>query len=198
MNRAIFIDKDGTLIVDVPYNVDPELITLSLGAGEALRRFKDAGYLLVVVSNQSGVAKGMFDEAALQPVRQRLNKLLAEYGVQLDGFYYCPHWPHGTVERYAIACECRKPKAGMLLAAARDLNIDLSRSWMIGDILADTEAGKRADCRTVLIEKPYDPVIHLTDQNRPDFIVRSWHEATRVILARRAAQSRPFMSSTAG
>lgn len=198
MQRAIFIDKDGTLIVDVPYNVDPELITLSLGAGEALRRFKDAGYLLVVVSNQSGVAKGLFDEAALQPVQHRLNELLADYGVQLDGFYYCPHWPHGTVEHYAVACECRKPKAGMLLAAARDLKIDLSRSWMIGDILADTEAGKHAGCRTILIEKPYDPVLHLTNQNRPDFIVHSWHETARVILSKRAAQSQPHMSSRVG
>lgn len=97
MNKAVFIDKDGTLIHDVPYNVNPDLIVLSEGAGEALRRFKAAGYKLVVISNQAGVAKGLFEETALEGVHKRLGELLYAYDVALDGFYYCPH--------YTEACE---------------------------------------------------------------------------------------------
>lgn len=184
MNRAVFIDKDGTLIPDIPYNVEPERITLSPGAGNALRRLKDAGYLLVVVSNQSGVAHGLFSEAALEPVKTRLNDLLAMYGVALDGFYYCPHLPDAVVPEYAVDCACRKPKPGMLVTAANDLNIDLSHSWMIGDILADSEAGKRAGCRTILIEKDDDPIVDINERNRPDAIVRDWESAAAVVLQR--------------
>lgn len=174
MNKAVFIDKDGTLIHDVPYNVNPDLIVLSEGAGEALRRFKAAGYKLVVISNQAGVAKGLFEETALEGVHKRLGELLYAYDVALDGFYYCPH--------YTEACECRKPKPGMLLQAARDLNIDLEQSWMIGDIAADSEAGRRAGCRTILIEKPYDPILRLPPESQPDYLVHHWSEVDGIIL----------------
>ena len=179
----MFIDKDGTLIPDIPYNVDPALITLAPRAGEVLRQLRDAGYLLVVVSNQAGIARGLFDEAALGPVAARLDDLLRGYGVALDGFYYCPHLPDADVPRYAVECTCRKPHAGMLLSAAHDLRIDLARSWLVGDITTDSEAGKRASCRTILIEKPYDPIGTLTERNRPDYIVRDWPQAGRHILA---------------
>lgn len=176
--RAIFIDKDGTLIPDIPYNVDPDRITLTCGAGDVLRRLKQQGFLLVVVSNQSGVARELFSEAALGPVRDRIDELL---GVALDGFFYCPHWPEGRVQRYAVQCDCRKPQPGMLLAAAADLDIDLSQSWMIGDIAADTEAGRRAGCRTILIEKPDDPQRVFTRWSRPDYLVHNWVEAGQII-----------------
>jgi D-glycero-D-manno-heptose 1,7-bisphosphate phosphatase len=185
MQKAIFIDKDGTLIHDVPYNVNPELITLSDGAGEALRRFKMAGYLLVVISNQAGIAKGLFEEAALEGVQRRLGELLAAYDVALDGFYYCPHLAEGSVALYARTCDCRKPKPGMLLKAARDLNIDLKQSWMIGDIAADSEAGRRAGCRTILIEKSYDPILQLTPASQPEYLVHRWAEVEAIILAAR-------------
>jgi D-glycero-D-manno-heptose 1,7-bisphosphate phosphatase len=185
MNKAVFIDKDGTLIPDIPYNVNPALITLSDGAGEVLQELKRDGYLLVVISNQAGVAKGLFPESAIPPIRQKLDELLGEFGLSLDGFYYCPHLPTGEIIEYALECECRKPKAGMLLRAAQDLNINLQQSWMIGDITADSEAGKRAGCRTILIEKTYDPILHLNDQNRPDFIVAHWQDVRPIILAQR-------------
>src|SRR5579871_1015067 len=108
-NRAVFLDKDGTLIEDVPYNVDPDRIRLSVGAMEALQTLHDAGYQLVVVSNQSGVARGRFPEAALAEVEKRLRELLAAAGVPLAGFYYCPHHPAGHVAPYAVDCSCRKP-----------------------------------------------------------------------------------------
>jgi D-glycero-D-manno-heptose 1,7-bisphosphate phosphatase len=191
MNKAVFIDKDGTLIPDVPYNVDPALITLSAEAGESLRQFKAAGYLLIVISNQSGVAKGLFEEHQLESVRQRLNALLQAHGVWLDGFYYCPHWLEGTVASYAVDCDCRKPKAGMLLKAAQDFKLDLGQSWMIGDITTDSEAGKRAGCRAILIEKPYDPIIHLNADNQPDFIVSDWKAAQEIVLS----EAKPMQTS---
>jgi D-glycero-D-manno-heptose 1,7-bisphosphate phosphatase len=151
--HAIFLDKDGTLVEDVPYNVDPALLSLTSHAGEALQMLQhQLGYAIYIVTNQSGVARGLFTEAALTPVEQRLKEMLGRYGVSLSGFYYCPHHPEGVVDRYAISCTCRKPMPGMLLRAASEHDIDMGRSWMVGDILNDVEAGVRAGCRTVLID----------------------------------------------
>lgn len=148
MRGAVFLDKDGTLIDDVPYNVDPELMCLSKGAREGVRLLREAGYALVVVTNQSGVARGLFKEETLPAVRAKLEDLL---GLTLDGFYSCPHHPEGTVPKYSVECDCRKPLPGLFQQAARDLDLDLSRSWMVGDILNDVEAGSRAGCRTILV-----------------------------------------------
>ena len=151
-NKAVFLDKDGTLIDDVPYNVNPDLIRLSKNSVEGLKLLQDAGYLLVIISNQAGVAYGYFQESALSLVSTQLNKLLGEYDIKLNGFYYCPHHAQGTVNAFTEKCDCRKPEPGMLFKAADDLNIDLSASWMIGDILNDVEAGNRAGCKTILID----------------------------------------------
>jgi D,D-heptose 1,7-bisphosphate phosphatase len=153
MNKAIFLDKDGTLIVDVPYNVDPARIELYFDIGPALQRLQTAGYKLIVISNQAGVARGYFVEDALDGVIAALRNQLSAFGVMLDGFYYCPHHPDGSVTTYAIDCDCRKPQPGLIQRAARDHNIDLSQSWMVGDILNDVEAGNRAGCRTLLIDR---------------------------------------------
>src|SRR5262245_17499779 len=135
--RLVFLDKDGTLVEDVPNGVDPDQIRLREGAGEGLRHLREAGYGLVVVSNQSGVAQGRFPEAALVAVERRLRDLLAVEDLTLDGFSYCPHHPEGTVARYRTVCDCRKPGPGLLLRAAAALDGDLGRSWMIGDSLDD-------------------------------------------------------------
>src|SRR4051794_10145376 len=144
IRRAIFLDKDGTLIEDVPYNVDPARIRLAPGAAEGLPRLHAAGFRLIVISNQSGVARGLFAEEALGGVRDRLRELLADVGVPLDGFYYCPHHPEGVVPEYALACACRKPEPGMILDSAREHGIEPGQSWFVGDILDDVEAGRRA------------------------------------------------------
>jgi D-glycero-D-manno-heptose 1,7-bisphosphate phosphatase len=149
--KAVFLDKDGTLIKDVPYNVNPDLITLLPSVIEGLQQLSNQGYLLVVVTNQAGVARGYFTEQHLPAVKNKVEALLAEHGLTLHGFYYCPNHPEGTVEPYNVACNYRKPMPGMLLQAATDLDIDLHQSWMVGDILHDVEAGNRAGCRTVLI-----------------------------------------------
>jgi histidinol-phosphate phosphatase family protein len=152
MMRAVFLDKDGTLVDDVPYNVNPDLLVLARNAGPALRLLRGLGYRLFVVSNQSGVARGLFEAAALPPLFARLAQMLEQEGAMLDGVFWCPHHPEGAVAAYALECDCRKPRPGMLLRAASAHGIDLARSWMVGDILNDVEAGRRAGCRTALID----------------------------------------------
>jgi len=153
MSKAVFLDKDGTLIVDVPFNADPARIVLYPDAGPALQRMQSAGYQLVIVSNQSGVAKGYFTETALPAVWKQMQHLVAPFGVTFNGFYYCPHDPSGTLSCYTLSCDCRKPQPGLLKRAAQELAINLAESWMIGDILHDVEAGNRAGCRTILVNR---------------------------------------------
>ncbi len=181
--RAIFLDKDGTLIQNVRYNVDLERVALTWRAGAALQLFHDLGYALVVVSNQTGIAMGLFTASALDDVRRRIAKLLAENGVTLTGFYYCPHSTEGVIERYAVPCTCRKPMPGMLQSAAQDHDIDLSESWMIGDILDDVEAGTRAGCRTVLIDNGNETEWKLSVRRTPHLIVPDLYTAAREIAA---------------
>lgn len=151
MRRAIFLDKDGTLVENVPYNVDCEQIRLTHRAGEALRRWHRQGYALVVVTNQPGVALGYFDRQAVRQVAHRIHRILRDEGVPLAGFYDCPHLPGGVVPEFACDCDCRKPQPGLLTTAARELELDLAQSWLVGDILHDVEAGHRAGCRSILI-----------------------------------------------
>jgi D-glycero-D-manno-heptose 1,7-bisphosphate phosphatase len=180
--RAVFVDKDGTLIEDVPYNVNPDLIRLTDGALNGLRTLHDAGYLLIVVSNQSGVARGFFDERALGAVEERLRALLDAAGVPLAGFYCCPHHPDGCVDAYSVECKCRKPAPGMLSRAARDLGVNLARSWMIGDILHDVEAGRCVGCRTILLDVGHETEWELTPTRTPDFTVANLDAAAKLII----------------
>jgi D-glycero-D-manno-heptose 1,7-bisphosphate phosphatase len=181
-HQAVFLDKDGTLIDDVPYNVDPALIRLAPGAAEGLSVLAAAGFRLIVVTNQSGVARGCFREEALAAVETRLRELLGDLGVNLDGFYYCPHHPAGTVREYAVSCLCRKPAPGLILHASRDLGIDLQRSWLIGDILNDIEAGRRAGCRTILLDNGNETEWVLSAGRLPHHTAPDLAEAARIIL----------------
>ena len=150
-NKAIFLDRDNTIIEDPGYINNPEQVKLLDGAAEALSSFKAMGYKLVVVSNQSGVARGIVTEEALVQIHKRLEQLLAEKGVSLDRIYYCPYHPEGVIPKYRRESDLRKPNPGMLLAAGKDLDIDLAESWMVGNSVSDVEAGRRAGCKTVMI-----------------------------------------------
>ena len=183
MRRAVFLDKDGTLVHDVPYNVDPDRMQLREDAGAALRALQDAGYALVLVSNQAGVALGRFDETALEPVWQRIAHDLVASGVGLTGTYYCPHHPAG-LGAYAIACDCRKPGAGLLQRAAERHGLDLPASWMIGDILDDVEAGHRAGCRAVLLDVKSETEWRRGPLRTPDYVARDLTAAARHIVER--------------
>ena len=150
---AVFLDRDGTIIEDPGYIDDPDKVRLLPGAAEAIRRFAEAGYLTVLVSNQSGIARGLLDEDKLADIHDRLEDLLEEEGASLDGAYYCPYLDadEAVVHRYRKDSELRKPNPGMLLQAATDLDIDLHKSWMIGDGARDVHAGHRAGCKTILL-----------------------------------------------
>ena len=151
MRKACFFDRDGVIIEEADYISDPSLVRLCPFAADAIRAMHDAGRLVIVVSNQSGIARGYFTEADLRAVEARMNELLAEAGVKIDAAYYCFHHKKGIVPEYAIDCDCRKPKPGMLLRAAKDLDIDLAASFMIGDKESDLEAGLNAGCRGVAL-----------------------------------------------
>ncbi len=183
MHKAVFLDKDGTLIKDVPYNVDPDKIELFEDVPAGLQLLKEKGFKLVIVTNQSGVALGYFEEHRLEAVQQKIEKLLQAFDIQIDGFYYCPHYEKGTVKQYSTACTCRKPQPGLLVQAANELNIDLSQSWMIGDILNDVEAGNKAGCKTILIDNGGETEWILTKERTPDFTVKRFIEAAQSIVS---------------
>lgn len=152
LEPAVFFDKDGTLLDDVPYNVDPTLMRFAPGAPEALSLLGAQGFALFVVSNQSGVALGRFPFEALADMESHLRAMFAACGVGLRAALWCPHHPKGVVPRYAVTCHCRKPGPGLITRAAREHPLDMRRSWFVGDILDDVEAGSRAGCRTILID----------------------------------------------
>jgi histidinol-phosphate phosphatase family protein len=181
-DRAVFLDKDGTLIENVPYNVAPDLIRLTPGAGEGLALLHQRGYRLFVVSNQPGVAFGHFPESALAAVNDRLRELLAAHGITLSGFTYCPHHPHGRVAPYARVCDCRKPAAGMIVTAARMHGLDLTRCWLVGDILDDVEAGRRAGCRTILIDNGNETEWVLPPDRQPHHTATDLAQAAQIIV----------------
>jgi D-glycero-D-manno-heptose 1,7-bisphosphate phosphatase len=176
--KAIFIDKDGTLIEDVPFNVDPQLIQLSKGVREGLRLLAGSGYELFVVTNQSGIALGYFEARALFAVHEHLVAVFEEMGCRLGGFYFCPHHPS-----LGNGCECHKPLPGLILKACREHRLLPINSWMIGDILNDVEAGKRAGCRTVLIDNGNETEWELSEWRTPDVTADDFHEAVTKILA---------------
>lgn len=188
MHRAAFIDKDGTLIENVPFNVDPGRIVLAPGAAEGLRLLARAGFRLFVVSNQSGVARGYFGVEALGPVERRVRELLGAEGVGVEAFYWCPHLAEGVVPEYAVRCTCRKPEPGMLLRAAAEHDVDLRASWLVGDILNDVEAAHRAGCRGVLLANGGETQWVITPPRVPDAFASDLAEAAQMILARETSE----------
>jgi histidinol-phosphate phosphatase family protein len=149
--RAIFLDRDGTLIKEVHYLSDPGLIQLLPGAAEALNRFRQAGFALVLVTNQSAIGRGMLTVERLDEIHVEMNRQLAAFGATIDAIYYCPDVPAGG-DRSVVENSDRKPGPGMLLRAAADLKLDLRASWMVGDLISDVLAGQNAGCRTILLE----------------------------------------------
>ena len=182
MNKAIFIDKDGTLIHDVPFNVDPSKIVFFEDAFSALQKLVAAGYKIIVISNQSGIAYGYFEAEKINVVEEEMRVQLKTRNIPLEAFYYCPHHPNGTIKPFNVGCSCRKPAPGMILKAAEALEIDLSISWMVGDILNDVEAGNKAGCKTVLIDNGGETEWVTGIDRIPHFIVKNLTEAAERIL----------------
>lgn len=184
--RAVFFDRDNTLIASDGYLGEAAKVELLPGAAEIVATAKRLGFTVVVVSNQSGVARGMFDEVATQAVNARVQQKLleADPAAVIDATEYCPHHPDAPVEKYRVKCDCRKPKPGMLLRAARDLDLDLAASWMVGDAPRDIEAGKAAGCRTILFLDPSlaaSPAAREPEKVAPDYRVTTLSEAAEIL-----------------
>ena len=160
LKPAVFLDRDGVVIEDSHYVDSAERVQLIPGSAESIAALNRAGWVVVIVTNQSGVARGLFPVEAVKNVHNRLEELLQGHGAKFDGAYFCPHYPESQLEEYRRDCDCRKPKPGMILQAARELNLDLSRSWMIGDRVSDLEAGAAAGCRTVLVRTGYGGLVN--------------------------------------
>lgn len=149
--RAVFLDKDGTLIENVPYCVDLSKVVFKRGVLAGLKELQEMGFLLVIITNQSGIARGYFSENQFLDYARGLETLLRAQGVSITQTYYCPHHPQGSVKRYAIECMCRKPKTQMILTASQYHRIDLTSSWLVGDSMSDIEAGKRSGLKSILL-----------------------------------------------
>ncbi|MBN1392736.1 MAG: HAD family hydrolase [Sedimentisphaerales bacterium] len=180
-NKAIFLDRDDTLIEDPGYISRPDQVKLLDGVDKSLIELKSMGYKLVVISNQSGVARGLVSEKALDEIHNRLKQLLAEKGAALDRIYYCPYHPDGVIEKYRKESDWRKPKPGMLLAAAGEMDIDLTQSWMLGNSIRDIEAGRQAGCKTILVNHPAHSEQHKLGEPTPDYRAINIKEAVNII-----------------
>jgi D-glycero-D-manno-heptose 1,7-bisphosphate phosphatase len=190
--KAVFLDRDGVInelvyhheqeIIDSPFS--PEQFRLLPGVGEAIKTLQEMNYKVILVSNQPSLAKGIIPEDVFIAIRSKMANELAKSGVSLDGEYYCFHHPEGKIDKYTTVCECRKPKPGMLLQAAEDMGLDMSRAWMIGDNLSDVKAGKNAGTKTILLGRMKCELCRLMDENdtRPDTIVPDLTQAVQFIL----------------
>jgi D-glycero-D-manno-heptose 1,7-bisphosphate phosphatase len=189
LQPAVFLDRDGVLIQDVDLLVHPSQAQLTNGAVWAVKALKTAGYQVIVVSNQTVVARGLATEKDVAIVHDAVQHLLiAADGLPADAFYFCPHHPKATLAQYRVACQCRKPRPGLLLRAAAERGIDIAHSYMVGDRISDVVAGQRAGCKTILIEsgKHVDPPIESPDpidpSCHPDFVCADLVQAAMTIL----------------
>ncbi len=189
LRPCLFLDKDGTLIENVPYNVDPSQLRFMPGAGEALARLREAGLSLVIVTNQAGIAKGLFTRAQFARLQEvLLRRLKDEFGVVIDDVAVCPHSPDA---KGRPACLCRKPAPGMLIRAARAHHLDLARSWMVGDTLDDVEAGHRAGARGLLFDSGGETEWRRSPLREPSGTFTSWPALAEHLLAAMKADATP-------
>ncbi len=200
-NKAVFLDRDNTIMEDPGYLSDPGAVKLLPGVELALKSLKQAGFKIVVVTNQSGVARGILTEETLENIHAELRRQLAEKGTHLDAIYYCPFHPEGNVEKYTKESDLSKPQPGMLLKAAEEMDIDLKNSWMVGDSPRDIEAGQRANCRTVRVRTKPSMMGEVDEDVQADFTVRNLVDAAKVILrnpAKPKAVAKPAPSGPTG
>ncbi len=176
-NRAVFLDRDGTIAEDAPYCSRVEDFHILPTVPEAIKLLNENGFRVVVITNQSGIARGYFTEETLAQIHQKMKDELMKHGAKVDAIYYCPHHPDD-------GCECRKPKIGLFHKAAKELNIDFHNSYMVGDMQIDIDAGRAAGCKTVLVTTGPDGGNSVTDS--PDHIAENLIGAAQWIITRNA------------
>ncbi len=186
MNRAVFLDRDGTVNEEVGYLSDLKQLRLISGAGAAIRKLNQTGWKVVLVTNQSGVARGYFTESFVREAHALLEQMLRTEGAKLDGIYYCPHHPTAGTSPYTTECDCRKPGTGMIDRAVKDLAIDIQKSYVVGDKWSDVELGQRAGALTSLVRSGF---AHDAEGNvrpgylaDPDYTAHTITEAVEWIL----------------
>ncbi|MBI5471795.1 MAG: HAD family hydrolase [Ignavibacteriae bacterium] len=187
MRRSIgaFLDRDGTLNVEVDFLRTPDQLQVYPGAARAVRKLNDRKITTCVISNQSGIARGYLSEANLIPIHAKLREEMLNEGATLDRIYYCPHHPTSGIEPYNIDCDCRKPKPGMLRRAERELGIDLARSFVVGDSVVDMQAGNTVGATTILVQTGYGEASLRTctlEEIPVDFVAPTVVEAIDFIL----------------
>lgn len=188
-NSAIFLDRDGTINDEVGYLDNADKLRIIPAAFQAVRLINSSGMRAVVITNQAGVAKGLFTEEFVREINEQIQSALLAQGALIDRFYFCPHHPTEGIDPYRLICNCRKPEPGLLLQAAVDLNIDLARSYVIGDRLRDVETAHRAGAKGVLVMTGYGQDLmqksgpdRANELNQPDYIAQDILEAVHWIL----------------
>jgi D-glycero-D-manno-heptose 1,7-bisphosphate phosphatase len=186
LRSAVFMDRDGTLIEDAGYIDTTDKIRLFPEAIEAVKLLNDAGYKTIIVSNQSGVARGYFSEDTAKLINNRVIELFAERGASIDAVYYCPHHPRYGNQNYRRDCECRKPKSGMILKAVKELDLDLSGSIMVGDKYTDVKTGKNLDLFSILVftgygRQEYQKMKTNNVKPDPDLVIENIYDAALFI-----------------
>jgi D-glycero-D-manno-heptose 1,7-bisphosphate phosphatase len=198
MRIGLFLDRDGTINEEVEFLSSPDNVRLIPGAAEAIRRANALGIPVIIITNQSGIARGLFTEQDLDAVNAEVLRLLQLQGARIDAVYYCPHHPEGDTEPFDVDCECRKPKTGLLEQAAKEFSIDLSRSFMIGDRLSDVMAGNSAGAVSILVRTGFgEEALRRRDSGsaRIDFVAKDIAEAIHhMIEILSAAADQPISS----
>ena len=200
VNKAIFLDRDGVIIEDVDNLYKAEDIKIIQGVPETLKFLRQKGFKLIVVSNQPVIARGLATEEKVKEIHKIINsRIKEEAGIEIDKFFFCPHHPNADLEQYRRTCNCRKPFPGLILQAAKEFDIDLSQSWMIGDRTSDIATGKNAGCRTILLEKEYSrnkiEGKDYDENTEPDFLAEDLRDAVEEISALNAKITKAIILS---
>jgi D-glycero-D-manno-heptose 1,7-bisphosphate phosphatase len=180
--KAVFLDRDGTINVDKGFVHRKEDFTFVDGAASAIGMLNRHEYKVVVVTNQSGVSRGIYTEEDVRKLHVYVNDELRKHGAHIDRFYFCPHHPEAPLKEYQCDCDCRKPKPGMVLQAIKDLDLDISTSYIVGDREWDISAGKRAGLTSILIRTDDSTFDNTICDEKPDMVVKSLHDAVQYIL----------------
>ena len=190
-DKAVFLDRDGVLnevvyheemgILDSPFTA--EQFKLLPDVGKTINKFHELGFKVIIVSNQPGIAKDHHTMETFQEIQNKMKKELMKDNAEVDGEYYCFHHPDGKIKEYTMVCDCRKPKPGLIIKAAEEQDIDIDKSWMIGDGITDIQAGHNAGCRTILIGRMKCDLCRLMEDEKvkPDFIVPNLYKASIII-----------------